>query len=296
MSTREIDIHHEDPDDALRWHIGEVEVVRVEESVVEMSPRYLLPELSQDLLDSCGDWTKPFFTDDGRMLLSVHSFVVFSGGLTVVVDTCVGAHGDQPLPGDAGFGDRLARVIPGGLGAVDVVVCTHLHFDHVGWNTTRVDGRWVPTFPNARYLVSADELAGTQANDHMGVIEPTIAPLLEHDVLDAVAPDHRIDANLRLVPSSGHSPGHVCVQIESAGERALITGDSFHCPVQFAHPEISATYADFDSAAATITRERLIGELADSDTLVMGTHFARPTAGRVRSGDERAWFDSSAAD
>ena len=151
----------------------------------------------------------------------------------------------------------------------------------------------MPTFPNARYLVSKDELDGTQANDLMGVMEPSITPLIERGMLDAVESDHRIHENVCLVPSAGHSPGHVCVMIESGGERALITGDSFHSPPQFAHPEVSATYADTDSAAATATRLRLLEQLVDADTIVLGTHFARPTAGRVRSGPERAWFDTT---
>ncbi|MCP3935715.1 MAG: MBL fold metallo-hydrolase [Actinomycetia bacterium] len=288
---RQLVVHHEDPASPLRWRVGDVEVVRVEESVIEMSPRYLLPDLSQELLDSCGEWVSPFFAEEGQMLLSIHSFVVFSGDNTVVVDTCIAEHTQRRLPGDSGFGERLAAAIPGGLDAVDFVVCTHMHFDHVGWNTERVGGEWVPTFPSARYLVSEDELSGTRADDSMEVMESSIDPLVECGVLDAVDSDHRIDDNLCLVPSAGHSPGHVCVMIESAGERALITGDSFHSPVQFALPEISASYADFDSMAAGATRRRLIDRLVDSSTLVLGSHFAPPTSGRVRSGPETAWFD-----
>ncbi len=260
--------------------------------MVEMSPRFLLPDLSQELLDSCGDWKAPFFTEDGGMLLSVHSFVILSGDLTVVVDTCIAAHGENMLPGDPTFDQRLQAVIPGGFDAVDVVVCTHLHFDHVGWNTRLVGGEWVPTFPNARYLVSKDELAGARADESTEVMQSSVMPLLRGDRLDAVEPDVRIDEHVRLMPSAGHSPGHVCVMIESAGERALITGDSFHCPVQFAHPEVAPTFADFDLAAAEATRRRLLDELIDTPTLVMGTHFARPTAGHVRSSPDRPWFDT----
>jgi len=292
MSRRGVEIHHEDPADSLSWRIGDVEVIRVEESVVEMSPRYLLPDVSQELLDATGDWQHPFFTDDGRMMLSMHSFVVRSGDNTILVDTCVGAHVERPLPGDAGFVERLAAALPGGFDSVTHVVCTHLHFDHVGWNTRLVDGEWLPTFPNARYLVSEAELASTEADDDMDVLDSSITPLIEAGLLDAVGQDHRIDDRIAFVPSSGHTPGHICVGIDSAGEQALITGDSFHSPIQFAHPEISATHADFDSAAARATRRRLIQELVDQPTVVLGTHFAPPTAGRVRSGEDRAWFDA----
>ena len=284
-------VHHEDPADALRWRVGDVTVTRVPEGVIEISPRWLMPDLTRELLAGVGDWVESYFTAEGRMLLSMHSFVVESGDLVVVVDTCVGGHTPRPLPGDDGFGTRLEQALPGGVESVDVVVCTHLHFDHVGWNTRRVGDAWVPTFPNARYLVSEEELRATRADDGMEVMEPSVTPLAERGLLDAVAPDHHIDGCVRLVPSAGHSPGHVCVEIESAGERALITGDSFHTPVQFAHPEISATYADFDPAAATTTRERLIDELRDSATLVFGTHFAPPTAGHVRRSAGGTWFE-----
>ncbi|MGI9645310.1 MAG: MBL fold metallo-hydrolase [Ilumatobacteraceae bacterium] len=289
---RRVVVRHEDPADALRWWVGEVIITRVPEGVIELSPRWLLPDLSRELLASCGDWVAPYFTTDGRMLLSMHSFVVESGDNVVVVDTCVGAHTPRPLPGDDGFGARLTQALPDGLESVDVVVCTHLHFDHVGWNTRRVGDEWVPTFPNACYLVTEAELEAARA-DGSEIMEPSVTPLVERGLLDAVTPDHRIDDRVRLVDSAGHTPGHVCVAIESAGERALITGDSFHTPVQFAHPELAATYADSDSPAAAATRERLIGELADTTTVVLGTHFAPPTAGHVRRGAEGVWFEGA---
>ena len=274
----------------MHWNVGEVRVTRVVEREVEFPASGLLPELTSEIIDGLGEWASPYFTADHKIRLSIHSFIVQSPDTTMVVDTCVGAHTERMIPGDAEFGDRLVNALPGGLASVDVVVCTHLHFDHVGWNTIEVDGAMVPMFPNARYLVSDAELTGTFEDDHMEVIEPSIRPLLDAGVLDAVASGHRIDNSLRLVPSAGHSPGHVCVGIDSNGSSGLITGDSFHSAAQVAHPEIASS-ADYDSRASTATRNALLADLVDGPTVMFGSHFSVPTAGRVRSGRDTNWLD-----
>ncbi|MEY2958867.1 MAG: hypothetical protein RLZZ01_1435, partial [Actinomycetota bacterium] len=184
------------------------------------------------------------------------------------------------------FPGQLAAAIDGGLEAVDVVVCTHLHFDHVGWNTRRdqTTGLLVPTFPNARYLVSRAEYESD--HDHHGVGEVSVAPLVAAGRLDPVDADHRIDEHVRLVPTHGHSPGHVSVLVESNGERALITGDIVHTPIQFVRSDITADRFDDDPVAATVTRRRVIDEFADGSTIVLGTHFPPPTAGRMHRSDD----------
>ncbi len=283
-----------DEEPVLTWQVGDVVVTRVVEGISEF-PRGFLPALTDERLDECGGWIAPYVrADRRRLLLSTHSFVLQTPSATIVVDTCVGSHTIRPMQSDPTFADRLAAAIPGGLGAVDAVVCTHLHMDHVGWNTTWVDGRWEPTFPNARYLVSKPELQATLADDEMDVVEPSVQPLLDHGVLDAVPSDHRITPEVSLRPSPGHSRGHVCVQIESGADRAVITGDATHSPMQFTYPDVSAEIADDDSALATRTREGLVADLADADIRVFGTHFPTPTVGRVRRRpDDRVWFDTA---
>lgn len=280
----------------LTWTVGDVRVTRVEEHIVELPTRALVPGITPEMIATAGEWLNGHFTDDGlSMLLSIHTFVVVSGDLTVVVDTCIGGDAERSLPGDSTFVDRLEASIPGGFDAVDVVLCTHLHFDHVGLNTRLVDGTWTPTFPNADYLVSQPELEHTQAEEaghSTGVWATSIAPLADAGLLRPVSMNHRIDGQLRLLPSPGHTPGHVCLEIVSGAESGVITGDLVHTPLQFARPEISSTPADDDSDMAIASRGALIEQLVDTETLILATHFAPPTAGRLRTSDngiELAW-------
>jgi len=172
--------------------------------------------------------------------------------------------------------------------SIDTVVCTHLHVDHVGWNTMLVDGpvgnRWVPTFPNARYLMARVEYehwaTRHERDDMIAVLADSVTPVWEAGLVDLIETDHRIDDEIRLVPTPGHTPGHVSLRIASEGEEALITGDFMHHPCQIARPQWSST-ADSDPDAARATREHMLGRLADAPTLVIGTHFAGRTAGHV---------------
>lgn len=268
---------------SLRWRVGEVSIERVEARTVAVPHGSISTAVTPEVVDEFRPWIDPFVTADGRIVLSLHSFVIRSGGTTIVVDTCVGDHGERPLPPDPDFGEALAAAIPGGLETVDVVVCTHLHFDHVGWNTRRdpVTGELVATFPNARYLVTQAELDALAADDHHGVGAVSVAPLVAAGRLVPVEPDATIADGVRLVPSPGHSPGHVSVLVESAGASALITGDVVHSPLQFARPEITADRFDDDPLAATATRGVMIDRVVDRGALVLGTHFPPPTAGRV---------------
>ena len=276
----------------LSWSVGRVEIARVEENIVPLTAKVLVPDARPEHVEANRPWIDPYFAgeEDGHpvLRLSIHSFVVRSGSTTIVVDTCVGPGQDRGLPGDAGFGDRLDAAIDGGLDAVDVVVCTHVHFDHVGWNTRSVDGRLVPTFPNARYLVTRAELEEVEADDHMEVRQPSILPLAEAGVLDVIDLDadgrFPITDEVELIATPGHTAGHVSVRIHSDGAEGLITGDAFHTPLQFADPELAAWRFDTDPDQSTATRRRLLERYVGSDALVLGTHFAPPTGGRLVGG------------
>jgi glyoxylase-like metal-dependent hydrolase (beta-lactamase superfamily II) len=277
----------------LMWRVGDVTVTRVEESVIPLRPELLLPDLANELIERERPWVDPYFDDQGRIRLSIHSFVVVSDGITIVIDTCVGGAPERPLPGDPAFLDRLDEAVPGGLNAVDVVLCTHLHFDHVGWNTVVTDGVRVPTFANARYLFGRVDWKTLADHDREGVADTCIQPIIDAGAARFVDTDHRLTGEVRLVATPGHTPGHVSVLLESSGESALITGDTAHSPIQFAHPELAATPFDADSEQAADTRRRLVDRYADTDTLVLGTHFPPPTAGRlVRRGAAAATFST----
>jgi len=277
----------------LTWTIGDVTITRVEEVVTYVDATVLMPDFTPALLEPHREWLVPHFFSDrnDKMALSIHSFVVTSGDTTIVVDTCVGG-AERSLPHDLAFPERLDASIDGGLEAVDVVLCTHLHFDHVGWNLREVDGVQVPTFPNARYLFAEAEVVHTRTNDHMAVMEPSIDPLLAAGLADLVAMDHAITSDVRLLPTPGHTPGHVSVLIESNGATALITGDMTHTPLQFAVPELAASAFDTDSDQSTATRRNIVERFVGTDTLVLGTHFAPPTAGHLRQGKQTVTFSS----
>lgn len=277
----------------LTWQIGDVRVTRIPESPPAGLPG-LLPDATPEAVGGY-DWLAPFLDDRGRLLFSIHCLVLETPSHTIVVDTCIG--NDKPRKIQAwnllqtDFLDRFE-----GLGfareRIDTVLCTHMHVDHVGWNTRLVDGAWVPTFPNARYLYAEKEWAHFEtAPDELGpIIEDSVRPIFDAGLADLVPGDHRVCDEVRLIPSEGHTPGHVSVLIESLGEQALITGDAFHHPCQIAHPEW-ASIADYDQTMSTRSRHDLLARLGDRDVLVIGTHFTAPGAGHVVSNGDRYALD-----
>jgi glyoxylase-like metal-dependent hydrolase (beta-lactamase superfamily II) len=182
--------------------------------------------------------------------------------------------------------------------SVNAVVCTHLHVDHVGWNTMREGDRWVPTFPKARYLIGRreyDHWSTDSDEERQVMLSDSIRPVFEAGLVDLVEMDHVISPEVRLVPTPGHTPGHVSVRIESAGEVGLITGDMVHHPCQLAHPEWSPPF-DSDPAASAVMRREVFEGAADQPILVIGTHFAAPTAGHVRRDGAAFRFDGATSE
>ena len=279
---------------ARRWTIGDVTITRIVESTFEGLEAFL-PDATPEAVLAI-DWLRPFLTPEGMLKFSIHALVIETPARRIIVDTCVG--NDKPRDVfpiwhmlQTGF---LADLEAAGYApaSIDTVLCTHLHLDHVGWNTMLVDGLWVPTFPNARYLVERSEFdfldvegADDDAQPWMRdmndvVMADSIRPVLEAGLLDLVSSDHRVCDEVILIPTPGHTVGHVSIRIDSRGESALITGDFIHHPCQMAHPEWSLT-SDFDPARSIATRQDVFSGLAGTPTLVIGTHWPDPTAGRV---------------
>jgi len=287
----------------LRWRVGDVTVTRIVESGGEaaplfasVSPSFLFSNLSKEAVQSKA-WLKPHFaTTEGRLFASIHAFVVESRGKTIVVDTCVGNDKVRDLSAWTRLsGPFLADFAAAGfaLEGVDTVLCTHLHSDHVGWNTRLADGRWVPTFPRARYLLSRldyDGLAAADDDNSREVLADSVAPVLAAGLVDWVDSSHAITDEVRLEPTPGHTAGHVSVRILSAGAEAVITGDLMHHPIQCCDPRVESRF-NADSEQAFATRMRFLREQADRDVLVLGTHFATPTGGRIVSSGETWRFD-----
>ncbi len=271
------------------WQIGDVKVTRVVEQVAPLPADGLLANVRPERLAEHAAWLKPdFMNEAGEILLSIHALVVESAGQTIIVDTCMG--NDRPLPQgmgpfETGFLEDLETVVK--REQVDYVLCTHLHFDHVGWNTMRVEGEFVPTFPNAQYLFGREEYEHWSSAPEDINIDFTygVTPVVEAGLHVLVESDHRITDEISLEPTPGHTPGHVSVKIDSKGERAVITGDMVHHPVQLAEPTWGS-HPDAEPERAVATRREFVARYGDSDVLVIGTHFAGATAGKIiKDGD-----------
>lgn len=274
----------------LRWKIGNVTVTRIVELELP-GLTFILPDATPENIRPIA-WLKPHFvTEAGEPIASVHTLIVESQGQRIVVDTCIG--NDKMLripPWRNRKGPFLEDLAAAGFEreSIDTVLCTHLHADHVGWNTMLTDGKWAPTFPKAEYLFGRKEWehwnnTRDEWTDHL--IEQSLEPILQAGLHKLVETDHRINDEISLEPTPGHTPGHVSVRIHSDGQEAVITGDLLHHPCQMARPDWKCT-ADTDSDAACVTRKDFLGRNADRPVLVIGTHFAAPTAGHIfRDGD-----------
>ncbi len=283
----------------LSWQVGAVKITRIVEIELPIAyneKRPFLAEATPEALRKL-PWLYPHFVNDkDEMLLSIHALLVEAPGIRLVVDTCIG--NDRPrslLGGNALSTPFLAHLAAAGWSreSVTAVVCTHLHVDHVGWNTMRDGDVWVPTFPNARYLIGAKELAHWTAEGDEGqqeILSDSIQPILDAGLVDLVEMDHRISPEIWLQPTPGHTPGHVSVMIRSQGQRAAITGDMTHHPCQMAHPDWSPGF-DGDAKAAAKMRAKMFAEWADEPILVIGTHYAGPTAGHVKRDGAAFRFD-----
>jgi glyoxylase-like metal-dependent hydrolase (beta-lactamase superfamily II) len=277
----------------MKWRIGRVAVTKIVELEVTGGSRFILPQATYDEILPI-EWLRPHFADErGRLKMSIHALVVETPERRIIVDTCLGNDKEnRRIPTwNKLQGPFLADLAAAGFErhSIDTVLCTHLHVDHVGWNTMLVDGKWVPAFPNARYLMGRREFEHwtqeSEREDMDFVLADSVMPVFEAGLVDLVDSDHRLCEEVSLVATPGHTPGHVSVQIASEGERALITGDFMHHPCQIARPEWSSA-ADSDPAAARATREAMLNRLCETPVLVIGTHFAGATAGRVvRDGD-----------
>ncbi|MCX5392182.1 MBL fold metallo-hydrolase [Streptomyces sp. NBC_00094] len=277
--------------------LGDVEIIRIAEWQGPFGPaRGIVPGVRAEVWKENEEWLAPdhWAPDSGSAVMALQSWVLRSGGRTVLVDTGVGNGRERPHSPHfhRQQGDFLGRLERAGVRPedVDVVVNTHLHADHVGWNTQDVQGEWVPTFPNAEYLVpAADDFhfgpengygRGVREEDRL-VYEDSVAPVHRAGQVRLWDGAHRIDEHLTLEAAPGHTPGSAVLRLASGGDRAVFVGDLLHSPVQILEPSCESCFC-LDAVQAAASRRRVLGRAADERELVVPAHFGGAGAVEVR--------------
>jgi glyoxylase-like metal-dependent hydrolase (beta-lactamase superfamily II) len=266
--------------------IGNVSILPIQDVPLSGSRSFMFPDVKEEQWEG---W-EHYFNPRGNLRMNVGSYVVRSEGKTIIVDTGLG---DKPREGYP-TGGLLGNLAAVGLKPeeIDLVLITHLHIDHVGWNTVRRDGALVPTFPRARYLIARTEwefFTAAEQADKLEYIQDSVLPLKDTGQLDLVEQTHAVTSELTLVPSPGHTPGHVCLAIVSGAERGMIIGDMAHHPVQMTATEWSVAF-DLNPKQAAATRARIVEQMEHDGSTVIGGHFPPPGIGRlVQMDGRRIW-------
>jgi glyoxylase-like metal-dependent hydrolase (beta-lactamase superfamily II) len=277
--------------------VGQATIARIEETYQPVyKPKDLFPEWSEEIFNQHKSWLVPNHYDpaSGLVKLSVHSWLLQVGKQKILIDACCGNQKSRPARPfwnmlNTPYLDRLAAA-----GArpdeIDMVMCTHLHHDHVGWNTQLKDGKWVPTFPNARYVFSKPDFEYFQKADvdpatapvEFGTFRECVMPVVEAGRADLVAGPHRLNDHIEIIPAPGHSPGHVVFKLESRGKKALFIGDVFHHLLQVYYPHWNFP-KNSDVDQARVSRRMILEHSASSGALVLPCHVGAPFAGRIET-------------
>jgi glyoxylase-like metal-dependent hydrolase (beta-lactamase superfamily II) len=276
------------------WRFGEISLTRVVESEEPLlAPTEIFPDCTAAHIAENLSWLAPrFFNPDTELLvITIQSFLIRQRGMTILLDTCSGNHKQRQRPffhrRNWGWLEtlRTAGVAPED---VDVVLCSHLHVDHVGWNTQLENGQWVPTFPNARYLVARREWeywrssAGIASLPRTGdFISDSVLPVFASGQAELIDDRHGVSAGVLIEPAHGHTPGQFMVGIEGGGREAILSADLMHHPLQLRYPDWSTRFC-VDPAAARATRQRFLAQHADTDRIIFPAHFPSPVSGRIR--------------
>jgi glyoxylase-like metal-dependent hydrolase (beta-lactamase superfamily II) len=282
------------------FRLGDLSITRVLETEgPEFDPTVFYPDCTWDHIEPHRAWLEPHFLDptSRKLNLAIQSFVVSTPRHTILVDSCVGEHKERRY--DPGWNLRTGTAYLANLAAagfqpedIDFVLCTHLHPDHVGWNTQLIDGNWIPTFPNARYLFAHDEYTFWQAKSAKdprkyddGAFADSVLPIVEAGRAQVVDHDHAVDDTVWIEPSPGHTPGHVSIRLASSGAEAVMSGDLMHTVLQIAFPDWSSG-ACFDKDLSRRTRRAFLDRYCESGTVVMPAHFPSPTFGHIERNEE----------
>ena len=278
------------------YKLGELEIHRAIESEVPIFDTFtFFPDATREVVEANKDWLMPRYIDPKtiEVILCIQSYVIKTSHHTILVDTCVGNHKSRPARPSWHMQNSPFIEELGSVGVhpeeVDFVLCTHLHVDHVGCNTKLLDGRWVPTFPNAKYIFSRNEFELWAARYEKGetvpvplVYEDSVLPIVEAGQAIIVEDTHQIDDGMWLEPAPGHTPGHVMLNLKSGEETALMSGDVIHHPLQLIRPEWSSRACE-DPHLSAVSRTKMLERVADTNTLLCPAHFGSPTMGHVIS-------------
>lgn len=274
---------------SLNFSVGDLTVHRIVELDAPYLPaREMLPTLTPELLDENRSWLQPHSLGPGDVFnLCYQSYVVRTPHHIILVDTCLGNDKPRPRPEYHMKSDHnwMRALASAGLTVhdIDFVMCTHMHADHTGWNTRLVKGEWVPTFPNARYVFSRRELAATEAAlERMAnpSYQDSVLPIVRAGRAELVTDDYQLGDHVRILPTPGHTPGHVSFCFGQRQDHAVMTGDLIHAPLQMRHPELNFA-SDRDPVLAASTRRAFLERYCDTPTLCCTSHFPSPSVGRV---------------
>jgi glyoxylase-like metal-dependent hydrolase (beta-lactamase superfamily II) len=274
--------------------IGNATIEKVEEICGPgFKPGRMFPKFDQEAFDAQKGWMVPDHVAPGsdRLIGSVHTWIVKTGKHTILIDTCLGNHKQRHNAGWSGlntpFLDKL-KACGCPAESVDFVMCTHLHVDHVGWNTKLENGRWVPTFPNARYLFGKREYAhweqehkskGLSTND--GSFDDSVLPVVEAGKAVMIDSDHQPDPMLTIADYPGHTPGSIAINLKDGGRQACFSGDIMHHPIQVYHPDWSSQFCT-DQALSAKSRRKLLEDCVESNALLCPAHFPGANAGHIK--------------
>jgi glyoxylase-like metal-dependent hydrolase (beta-lactamase superfamily II) len=277
---------------SLKLAVGDLTIHRIVEQETTFLPALeLLPGLTPDLLAENRAWMREASAIDaaGVLILCFQSYIVKTPHHTILVDSCIG--NDKPRPLRPKWNMKTDNTYMRALATagfsvddIDYVMCTHLHVDHVGWNTRLEDDRWVPTFPNARYVFAKGEFdywTEQHARTPVPPFADSVLPIMEAKRAEIVRSDFEIGDHARILPTPGHTPGHVAFTFGRGKDTAVVSGDLMHSPLQARYPELSAKF-DVDQAQAAATRRNFLERYCDTDTLCCTAHFPSPSTGRIR--------------
>ena len=277
---------------SLTFSVGDLTIHRVIEQETSFLPALeLLPTLTPELLAENRPWLQGTGALDSKdvLVLCFQSYVVKTPYHTILIDSCIGNDKPRPLRPNWNMKTdntymRMLATAGFAVEDIDFVMCTHLHPDHVGWNTRLHNGRWIPTFPNARYIFGKDEFdhwAAQNANATVPSFADSVLPVVEARQAETVRNDYEIGDHVRILPTPGHTPGHVAFTFGRGKDAAVFSGDLMHSPLQTRYPELSVKF-DVDPAQAASTRRGFLERYCDTDTLCCTAHFPSPSMGKIR--------------